>query len=143
LLASYNSRRGDSSNYAHFLAPRSQLNQGNQLSQLAVQKHYKQAIAATQAAIEQQYTEIGKLFDKATLTGGHLKDATPQPVPSEGWEVAIEFDDFGSDAFAKLTSRLRSFRPNEPQIVCSRKTSPDRIRVTKLLYLLCKNSELF
>jgi preprotein translocase subunit SecD len=66
----------------------------------------KQAILANQAAIERQYTEIGKLFNKAVLSGGNLKSATPQPVGADGWEIAIEFDDAGSSAFANLTKKL-------------------------------------
>ena len=67
----------------------------------------KQAIATSQAAIEKQYTEIGKLFDKAVISGDHLQNARPEIVASkEAWEIAIEFDDFGSDAFAKLTKKL-------------------------------------
>jgi preprotein translocase subunit SecD len=66
----------------------------------------KQAILATQSAIEQQYTEIGKLFSKAALSGGNLRDAAPQPVGAGSWEIAIEFDDVGSKAFANLTKNL-------------------------------------
>lgn len=81
----------------------------------------KQAIAETQAALQQQYAEISKLFDKAAITGKHLKNASPQPLPNGGWEVAIEFDGFGGDAFAKLTKNLAGtgrsigvFLDNEP-----------------------------
>ncbi len=66
----------------------------------------KQAIAETQAAIAKQYTEIGKLFDKPVITGKHLKNASPEPLSAGGWNVAIEFDTFGGDAFAKLTKNL-------------------------------------
>ncbi len=66
----------------------------------------KQAILENQAAIEQQYTEIGKLFSKAALSGGNLRDASAQPVSSGSWEIAIEFDDMGSQAFANLTRKL-------------------------------------
>ncbi len=66
----------------------------------------KSAILENQAAIEQQYTEIGKLFGKAALSGGNLRNAAPQPLSSEGWEIAIEFDDVGSEAFTKLTKKL-------------------------------------
>ena len=66
----------------------------------------KSAIAANRVAIENQYTEIGKLFDRATISGAQLKNAIPQPVSGEDWEVAIEFDDSGSAAFAKLTKQL-------------------------------------
>ncbi len=66
----------------------------------------KQAIATIQATIEKQYTEIGKLFDKAAITGKQLKHANPEPVAAGAWEVAIEFDGTGGDAFAKLTKNL-------------------------------------
>ena len=66
----------------------------------------KPAILANQIEIEKQYTEIGKLFSKAALSGGNLKNANPQPVSSQGWEVALEFDDIGSKAFTNLTKNL-------------------------------------
>jgi preprotein translocase subunit SecD len=66
----------------------------------------KPAIAENQLAIEKQYTEIGKLFDTAAITGKHLKHASPEPLSGGSWEVAIEFDGFGGDAFAKLTKNL-------------------------------------
>jgi preprotein translocase subunit SecD len=66
----------------------------------------KPAILENQAAIDRQYTEIGKLFSKAELSGGNLKNAAPQPVGTDGWEIAIEFDDVGGTAFAQLTKNL-------------------------------------
>ncbi len=67
----------------------------------------KQAIADNQAAIEKQYAVISELFDKAVITGKHLKGANPQPTSAgSGWEVAIEFDGFGGDTFAKMTKNL-------------------------------------
>jgi preprotein translocase subunit SecD len=66
----------------------------------------KKAIAETQAAIEKQYTEISKLFDKAAITGKQLTNATPQPLSADSWEVALEFDGTGGEAFAKLTKNL-------------------------------------
>jgi preprotein translocase subunit SecD len=66
----------------------------------------KQAIAETQATIVKQYAEIGKLFDKPVITGKNLKNASPEPLSAGGWNVAIEFDTFGGDAFAKLTKNL-------------------------------------
>ncbi len=66
----------------------------------------KQAILENQAAIDKQYTEIGKLFSEDALSGGNLKNANPQPLPSAGWEIAIEFDDVGSAAFTRLTKKL-------------------------------------
>ncbi len=66
----------------------------------------KLAIAENQKAIAKQYTEISKLFDKAVITGKNLKHANPEPLSAGGWNVAIEFDDFGGNAFAKLTKNL-------------------------------------
>jgi len=66
----------------------------------------KQAIAANQAAIEQQYAEISKLFDKAVITGKQLTNASPQPLSADSWEVALEFDRAGGEAFAKMTKSL-------------------------------------
>jgi preprotein translocase subunit SecD len=66
----------------------------------------KPAIAEVQATIEKQYTEISKLFDKAAITGKQLTNASPQPLPGGGWEVALEFNGSGGDAFAKLTKNL-------------------------------------
>ncbi len=66
----------------------------------------KQAIATSQAAIERQHTEIDKLFSPPAITGKQLKNASPQPLANGGWEVAIEFDNAGGDAFAKLTKNL-------------------------------------
>ena len=66
----------------------------------------KQAIAEVQTTIEKQYTEIDKLFDKAAITGKQLKRANPEPVAAGAWEVSIEFDGVGGDAFAKLTKSL-------------------------------------
>lgn len=66
----------------------------------------KQAIAETQAAIEKQYTEIDKLFDKAVITGKQLTNASPQPLSADSWEVALEFDRTGGEAFAKMTKSL-------------------------------------
>lgn len=66
----------------------------------------KQAIAETQAAIEKQYTEIDKLFDKAVITGKQLTNASPQPLSADSWQVALEFDSTGGEAFAKMTKSL-------------------------------------
>jgi preprotein translocase subunit SecD len=66
----------------------------------------KAAIEVLQLAIDKQYTEIGKLFDKAVITGRQLRNASPQPLSVNSWEVALEFDDAGGDAFAKMTKSL-------------------------------------
>ncbi len=66
----------------------------------------KVALAENQATIEKQQIEIGKLFGKAAISGKQLKYASPQPVGAGGWEVAIEFDGAGGEAFANLTKNL-------------------------------------
>jgi preprotein translocase subunit SecD len=66
----------------------------------------KKALADTQAAILKQYAQIDKLFDKAKLTGKNLTGARPEPLSGTGWNVALEFDDFGGKAFAELTKNL-------------------------------------
>jgi preprotein translocase subunit SecD len=66
----------------------------------------KKALAEKQATIEKQSAEIDKLFNPAAITGKHLKHANPEPLSAGSWEVAIEFDGFGGDAFAKLTKNL-------------------------------------
>ncbi len=66
----------------------------------------KQSIEILQLAIDKQYIEIGKLFEKAVITGKQLKNASPQPLSANSWEVALEFDGPGGDAFAKMTKSL-------------------------------------
>jgi preprotein translocase subunit SecD len=66
----------------------------------------KPAIAAIQQEIDKQYTQVGKLFDKAVITGRQLRNASPQPLAADSWEVALEFDGPGGDAFAKMTKSL-------------------------------------
>ena len=66
----------------------------------------KKGVLDLQATIDKQYAEISKLFDKAAITGKHLIGANPEPLSSGGWNVAIEFDDFGGKAFAQLTKNL-------------------------------------
>jgi preprotein translocase subunit SecD len=67
----------------------------------------KQAIADNQAALQKQFAEIGKLFYPPTITGKNLRNASPQPLQSgSGWQVAIEFDGAGGDAFAKITKNI-------------------------------------
>lgn len=66
----------------------------------------KAAIAENQATIEKLYADISKLFNPAAITGKQLTGANPSPVGAGSWEVAIEFDSSGGDAFAKLTKNL-------------------------------------
>jgi preprotein translocase subunit SecD len=66
----------------------------------------RRAIANNQVMLKRQYTEIGKLFDKAVISGEHLHNAIPAPVSNLGWEVEIEFDAAGGAAFTRLTKQL-------------------------------------
>jgi preprotein translocase subunit SecD len=66
----------------------------------------QQALAKTQAAIDRQYQEIGKLFNRPTITGQRISAARPQQLGAGQWEVAIEFDKAGGNAFAELTKKL-------------------------------------
>jgi preprotein translocase subunit SecD len=67
----------------------------------------KVAISANQATIEKLYGDISKLFNPAAITGKQLTNASPQPLGAgDGWEVSLEFDGAGGDAFAKMTKSL-------------------------------------
>ncbi len=89
--------------------------EGKLSAELAVLKEVKdrQALSEkyddkpTVQAIDNQFKEISKLFERATITGKNIQDARAQPLSSvSGWEIAIEFDRSGSEAFAKLTKKL-------------------------------------
>jgi preprotein translocase subunit SecD len=66
----------------------------------------KRAIAKNQTALQRQYQEISKLFNKPTITGKNISKANSQPLSIAGWEVAIEFDKLGADTFAKMTKKM-------------------------------------
>jgi preprotein translocase subunit SecD len=79
--------------------------------QIVLQKSgNRQAIAKNQTALQQQYREIDKLFHQPTITGKNVSTADPQPLPKSlavgAWEVAIEFDRTGGDAFAAMTKKM-------------------------------------
>ncbi len=93
-----------------------------QVSQATLKKSQnQQSITTNQVVIEKQYTEISKLFNKAVITGKQIKNANPEPLSSprrwsilprpeppsnQSWNIAIEFDPLGGDAFAQLTKKL-------------------------------------
>jgi preprotein translocase subunit SecD len=66
----------------------------------------RQAIAKNLAELQAQAQEIGKLFDRPTISGKNISTAQSQPLSDNGWEIAIAFDKSGGDAFAKLTKDL-------------------------------------
>lgn len=103
-----------------FIAQMKMLNEATANQVRLKKSRDRQSIAANQLKIEKQYTEIGKLFDKAVITGKQLKSANPEPLSPrkpwsiwqqpepvvESWNIAIEFDAVGGDAFAQLTKKL-------------------------------------
>jgi preprotein translocase subunit SecD len=56
--------------------------------------------------VEKQLAVIDKLFDKAVLSGRHIRNATTESGSSNNWEVVIEFDQVGADIFTAITKRL-------------------------------------
>jgi preprotein translocase subunit SecD len=67
----------------------------------------KLAIENNSKEIQKRFAQIDQLFGKAAITGKQLRNASAQPLSSgNGWEVALEFDGTGGDAFAKLTKNL-------------------------------------
>jgi preprotein translocase subunit SecD len=51
-------------------------------------------------------TQGGSQLTIKLNTRQHIAGASSQPLPSGSWEVAIEFNSTGSDAFTKLTKNL-------------------------------------
>ncbi|HEY9651885.1 MAG TPA: protein translocase subunit SecD [Coleofasciculaceae cyanobacterium] len=71
------------------------------------QSNDEKAIAENQAALARSNEAILQLFEGANLTGKNLKDAGYQPTQSGNtWEVTLQFDATGGDAFAQLTKDL-------------------------------------
>jgi preprotein translocase subunit SecD len=60
---------------------------------------------ATQTKIDRLSQQISKLFEPATLTDSHVKEAYPEAsntVPIR-WSIGIQFDSEGTKRFAELT----------------------------------------
>lgn len=71
------------------------------------QSNDEKAIAENQAALARSNEAIIQLFEGANLTGKNLKDAGYQPTQSGNtWEVTLQFDTAGGNAFAQLTKDL-------------------------------------
>jgi preprotein translocase subunit SecD len=67
----------------------------------------KKALATTHSIIQKQYAEINKLFDRTKITDKQIVRANEEPLANgDGWNVAIEFDQKGGEAFAQLTKNL-------------------------------------
>jgi preprotein translocase subunit SecD len=66
----------------------------------------KKAFATNQSIIQKQYAEINKLFDRPKITGKQIVRANEEPLPGGGWNIAIEFDNKGAEAFRQLTKNL-------------------------------------
>jgi preprotein translocase subunit SecD len=67
----------------------------------------KKALRTTQSIVQKQYTEINKLFDRPKITGKQIVRANEEPLADGGgWNIAIEFDKKGAEAFRQLTKNL-------------------------------------
>lgn len=65
------------------------------------------ALAENQKALDRSQEAIANLFDRTDLSGKNLKDSHYQPNPdSSRWEITLDFDDKGKEAFAQLTKDL-------------------------------------
>ncbi len=65
------------------------------------------AIDDNQSKLKATDQKISALFESAGITGKNLKDAFPETSPnSNGWSVAIRFDQEGGEKFATLTKNL-------------------------------------
>jgi preprotein translocase subunit SecD len=77
----------------------------------ATQKELKLAkdkvgMVENQKKIVAQQAKVGESFDKATIFGKNLENASPDAAQGGAWNVALEFDDFGGKEFAKMTKSL-------------------------------------
>ncbi|MBE9179258.1 protein translocase subunit SecD [Oculatella sp. LEGE 06141] len=65
----------------------------------------EEAIAQNQAALDRSNDAIAGLFDQTGLMGDRLRTAYAQPL-GNAWQVILEFDSQGADAFAELTKSV-------------------------------------
>ncbi len=67
----------------------------------------KKAIADNKESLDRSNEARAKLFGPPVLTGKNLKGAYAGTLPNDvGWEVSLQFDPKGGEAFAKLTKDL-------------------------------------
>ncbi|MEO1353610.1 MAG: hypothetical protein AAFW84_33465 [Cyanobacteria bacterium J06635_15] len=59
-----------------------------------------------EAALQANRDAIAAFFEPPQLTGSQLSDAQAEVSASGGWEILIDFNDQGSQAFADLTQQL-------------------------------------
>jgi preprotein translocase subunit SecD len=78
------------------------------LDTLVTAKADEATITKAREDLSKSRQSLSELFEKSQLTGDKLKDARSQPLgtASNGWEVALEFDEEGGDLFAQLTQEL-------------------------------------
>ncbi len=90
------------------------VSQQNQIAQLQMAVLKKsgskdpQAIEQAKAELKKSNESIAELFTAPQLTGGNLTGAQARPAPNsaDAWDVALQFDPAGGDAFAELTKSL-------------------------------------
>lgn len=66
----------------------------------------EKAIAANQESLKKSNEAIFSLYEPTGLSGKNLRDAFPEPVSTDNWNVGIRFDQKGGDMFAQLTKEL-------------------------------------
>jgi preprotein translocase subunit SecD len=64
------------------------------------------AVEENRAALQRASDAIAALYEKTELSGKNLKDAGPEPVSANSWNVALRFDQRGGELFAQLTKSL-------------------------------------
>jgi preprotein translocase subunit SecD len=64
------------------------------------------AVQENLAALKRSNAAIANLYEKTELGGKNLKDANPEPVSANSWNVALRFDQRGGELFAELTKSL-------------------------------------
>jgi preprotein translocase subunit SecD len=85
-------------------------NQIAQLQMAALKKSGNkdpQAVKAAKDALKKSNEAIATLFSAPQITGKNLTNAQSQPTQAaEAWNVSLQFDKTGGDAFARLTKSL-------------------------------------
>ena len=77
-----------------------------ELKALQDSKADKAQIDAKKAEVESSAKVLAELFKKSGLTGEGLKNAFPQPLGGDRWEVVLNFNDQGGEQFAQLTKNV-------------------------------------
>lgn len=68
----------------------------------------QKAIAANKAAYKKNLEDLQDIFERPVLSGDMVKDAIASRIErnSSAWQIALTFDDKGSDLFAQITGEI-------------------------------------